>query len=329
MHSDFYLNLLDEIADGVYFVSLDRRITYWNAGAEHITGYTAAEVVGHSCSEGILRHVNGVGTQLCRHGCPLAAVMRDGKKREADVYLHHKDGHRVPVSVRGQALRDDAGDIIGSVEIFSPRIASPYAVTPMTAADASLDPVTHLPPRRMGEARLESMLADVRSDDLRLGVIFADLDRFKDINDTYGHTTGDRVLRMAGQSIANALLRGDLPVRWGGEEFVVLLPGADRESLEATAERIRMLVANSWLQCGEAEVRITVSVGATMATGDDTAESLLDRADRHMYRSKRAGRNRVTTDSDTLTVTAEEPLRGSRAPWEMPEFADRFDPAIP
>ena len=65
---DFYRHLLEEIADGVYFVNNDRRITYWNAGAEHITGYTAAEVVGHSCAEGILRHVTKSGTQLCLQG---------------------------------------------------------------------------------------------------------------------------------------------------------------------------------------------------------------------------------------------------------------------
>ena len=76
MDQDFYRHLLEEIADGVYFVNNDRRITYWNAGAEHITGYTAAEVVGHSCAEGILRHVTKSGTQLCLQGCPLAAVMK-------------------------------------------------------------------------------------------------------------------------------------------------------------------------------------------------------------------------------------------------------------
>jgi len=96
----FYQDLLDQISDGVYFVTLDRRITYWNGGAERITGYGAHEVLGHRCSEGILRHVDDTGQQLCLHGCPLAAVMKDGRPREAHLYLHHKDGHRVPVTVR-------------------------------------------------------------------------------------------------------------------------------------------------------------------------------------------------------------------------------------
>ncbi len=86
MDAEFYCGLLDQVSDGVYFVTRDRRITYWNAGAERITGYTAAEVVGHSCSEGILQHVNELGRQLCLHGCPLAGVMKDGRPREAHVY---------------------------------------------------------------------------------------------------------------------------------------------------------------------------------------------------------------------------------------------------
>lgn len=92
----FYQDLLDQMSDGVYFVTVDRRITYWNGGAERITGYSAQEVLGHSCAEGILRHVNGAGRQLCLQGCPLVAVMEDGQPRQAKVYLHHKGGQRVP-----------------------------------------------------------------------------------------------------------------------------------------------------------------------------------------------------------------------------------------
>ena len=115
MDKQFYQGLLDQISDGVYFVTLDRRITYWNGGAERITGYAADEVLGRSCSEGILRHVDDAGRQLCLDGCPLAAVMKDGKPREAHVYLHHKDGHRVPVTVRGQALRNPDEDSVEQV----------------------------------------------------------------------------------------------------------------------------------------------------------------------------------------------------------------------
>ncbi len=306
MDSQFYRDLLDRISDGVYFVDRERRITYWNGGAERLTGYSVEEVLGHSCSDGILRHVDDAGRQLCFGGCPLAAVMRDGMPREAHVYLHHKDGHRVPVSVRGQALLDETGVITGSVEVFSTRVDNPYAGD-RRARDDSLDPVTGLPSRRLGELHLQTLMSAVSEGSSTLGVLYVDADHFKEVNDTYGHKTGDEVLRMIGQSLANTLRRGDLPVRWGGEEFLALLPGIDASGLNSVAERVRMLSENSWIQKGMARIRVTVSVGATLASATDTSEDLVDRADALMYASKRAGRNRVTTDTDGL-------VRGARIP---------------
>jgi diguanylate cyclase (GGDEF)-like protein/PAS domain S-box-containing protein len=317
----FYQDLLDQISDGVYFVDRDRRITYWNGGAERITGYTAAEVLGHSCSEGILRHVNDAGHQLCLDGCPLAAVMKDGKPREAYVYLHHKDGHRVAVNVRGRALRDPGGQIMGSVEIFSTRVANPYAGQRHVRKVDSLDPVTGLPPRRVGELHLQTLTRAVSEQAATLGVLFIDADHFKDVNDTFGHKTGDEALRMVGQSLANALRRGDLPVRWGGEEFLALLPGTDPAGLQAAGERVRMLSENSWIQRNDTQVRVTVSVGATMARKGESPEDLIDRADAYMYASKRGGRNRVTTDDGELTSNADRPIQGTAIPWKTSAWA--------
>jgi diguanylate cyclase (GGDEF)-like protein/PAS domain S-box-containing protein len=313
---EFYQELLDQVSDGVYFVTLDRRITYWNRGAERITGYGADEVLGHSCSEGILRHVDDTGRQLCLHGCPLLAVMKDGQPREAPVFLHHKDGHRLPVTVKGQALRDPDGQIVGSVEVFSPRGVNAYADQRRNRKDDTLDSVTGLAPRRFGELTLQTLTRAVTEQATTLGVLYIDADHFKDVNDRFGHNTGDRVLHMVGQSIVNALRRGDVPVRWGGEEFLALLPGTDQVSLHATAERVRMLAENSWIQHGEVQVRVTVSVGATMARTAETPDDLVDRADAFMYASKRAGRNRVTTDTGQLNNKAERPILGTAIPWE-------------
>ena len=316
MDEKFYQDVLDQMSDGVYFVTLDRRITYWNRGAERLTGYSAEEVLGHSCAEGILRHVSDAGRQLCVHGCPLLAVMKDGKPREAQIYLHHKDGQRVPVMVRGQALRDPDGKIVGSVEVFSTREISPYAGTRQDRNDDSLDSVTGLTSRRFGELHLQTLMQAVAERATTLGVLFMDADHFKNVNDTFGHKTGDAVLRMVGQSLANALRRGDIAVRWGGEEFVALLPGINDAGLAAVSERVRMLVGNSWIQQGDTQVRVTVSVGATMTVPGESPDDIADRADRLMYMSKRAGRNRVTTDAGALASTAEQPILGRAIPWE-------------
>jgi diguanylate cyclase (GGDEF)-like protein/PAS domain S-box-containing protein len=319
---EFYEDLLDQISDGVYFVTRDRHITYWNGGAERITGFSAGEVLGHSCSEGMLRHIDDTGRQLCLGGCPLAAVMTDGEPREAQVYLHHKEGQRVPVTVRGRALRDGEGAIVGSVEVFSPRTLNPFAGQRRVNKDDLLDPVTGLPPRRLGELNLQTLMRAVAEGVTTMGVLFIDADHFKNINDTLGHKTGDRVLRMVAQSTANGLRRGDIPIRWGGDEFLVLLPGIDQAALHATAERVRILVENSWIQERRAQVRVSVSVGATMAVPTDTVDDLVDRADRLMYASKHGGRNRGTCDLGELTSSAESPILGVDIPWHMPGVRD-------
>ena len=82
--TDFYKNIIDNLYDGIYFVDRDRRIIYWNKGAERITGYSAAQVIGRRCQDNLLNHVTANGVPLCQAHCPLAAVMGDGQPREAE-----------------------------------------------------------------------------------------------------------------------------------------------------------------------------------------------------------------------------------------------------
>lgn len=313
-----FVDLLEQVSDGVYFVNTGGRITYWNAGARQITGYTAEEVLGRRCSMGLLRHVDESGQVLCGTTCPLAAVMMDGRPRTADVYLHHKDGHRVAVTVNGSALTDPDGRIVGSAEVFSIRTDNSYADLERRAPARSDDPVTGLPGRRLGELHLATLTAAVTADEASLGVVFVDLDHFKAVNDTHGHRTGDRVLRMVGRSMASALRRGDLAIRWGGEEFIAVLPGVGPDGLASAAERIRMLVASSWLDAPTGRLKVTASVGATMARAGESPDALVDRADQLMYAAKRAGRNRVALDPqlrhdlpDTLAPDPGHPLAGT------------------
>jgi len=322
MNKALNATLLERVSDGIYFVTRDRRITYWNRGAEEITGYSAETVVGRSCAEGLLRHVNDAGRQLCLHGCPLAGVMKDGVPRTAEIYLHHKDGHRVPVTVRSEPILDETGAIIGAAEVFTSRTPVDSSAVNKRHDDGSVDPVTGVAVRRIGELQLESLMHAATEGTRSLGLLFMDVDRFKSVNDTFGHRVGDEVLRMVAKSMASAVTTGDTVVRWGGEEYVALLPGVDQVSLEAAAERIRMLVENSWIQQGDAQVRVTVSIGATMATATDTEASVMDRADRLMYASKHAGRNLVTSDHGTLTSSADPPLTGTQLPWTMPGVVD-------
>jgi diguanylate cyclase (GGDEF)-like protein/PAS domain S-box-containing protein len=292
----FHKTVVDNLFDGVYYVDRSRRITYWNRGAERISGYSSAEVVGAKCFDEILRHVDDRGCRLCVAQCPLVAAMAGRRPVEKAIFLHHRDGHRVPVHVRVAPILDPDGTVVGAVEIFSEDFAIRRAREEIEwlRRASQLDPVTGLRNRRALELSIRSRLRDVVESGWPLGLLFVDVDRFKDVNDGYGHDAGDRVLSTIGSTLTHALRPSDVVGRWGGDEFVALAPVLEPASLEALAERVRMLVETSSTPVGEADVLVTVSVGATVATPGDTLESTVARGDAAMYEAKRLGRNRVT-----------------------------------
>ncbi len=290
--------ILDSLFDGVYFVDCERRITYWNPAAERISGYSKSDVVGHRCADNLLRHVDTSGVELCLNGCPLSASIGDGKTREASVFLHHKLGHRVPVSVRTSPVRDDQGKIIGAVEIFTDNSSALQLLREFEALKHEVyqDALTAIGNRRYGEVTLSTRIYEWQEHAYPFGLLFLDVDHFKIFNDNYGHQQGDEVLIMVAKSISSSLRSMDVAARWGGEEFVVILPGATAVIVKAIAERVRMLIACSFISRGAENLRVTVSIGGTVCRSGDSAESIVKRADELMYRSKLDGRNRVTID---------------------------------
>ena len=297
---NLYRDVLDNLYDGVYFLDRNRQIFFWNKGAERITGYRAADVMGRSCADDILCHVDKQGHHLCREGCPAAEVLNDGQRRETEVYLLHKNGYRKPVRIRVAPIEDDSGSIVGAMEIFSDD-TSPESLRRRVALLeklSSLDPLTHLPNRRSMEATIASRLAETHRYEVSFGVLFIDIDHFKSVNDTHGHETGDHVLRLVAKTLARSLRPFDLAGRWGGEEFLAVILNVDTIDLGVVAERVRALIAGTRIPLEDDYLSVSVSIGGTLARSDDSSEALLNRADQLMYQCKMEGRNRVCLDPD-------------------------------
>ncbi len=294
----FFRELLDNLYDGVYFVDRDRVVNYWNKGAERLSGFATGEVVGHSCKDNLLVHVDDQGNQLCLDGCPLVATMEDGQERQAAVFMHHKAGHRVPVQVRVAPIRDEHGSITGAVEIFSDNTAEVDARQRAEELEtmAFLDPLTAVANRRFLEITLRSRLEELRRYGWPFGLLFLDVDHFKSFNDRYGHDVGDQVLKMVAKTMTSCSRAFDVVGRWGGEEFIAIIANVGRKELLTVAERYRQMIEHSGLELAGQTLQVTVSVGAAGANADDTCEQLLERADTLMYRSKQSGRNRVSGD---------------------------------
>jgi diguanylate cyclase (GGDEF)-like protein/PAS domain S-box-containing protein len=296
--NEFHKAIVDNLHDGVYYVDRQRRITYWNHGAERISGYQAAEVVGRGCRDQILNHTDDAGRVLCKAGCPVAKTLADGRRREAHVFLHHRDGARIPVAVRVAPIRDGSGAIIGAVEIFGDdreRQATQERIDDLRRV-AVLDPVTEVGNRRWVEMTVRARLDDLERYGHPFGLLFVDVDRFKDVNDRHGHETGDAILRAVATTMGSAVRGTDSIGRWGGDEFVAICPAADADGLRRAGERVRSLVAAAGVPGDGATIVPTVSVGGAVALRGDDVGTLLARADDAMYRSKQDGRDRVTID---------------------------------
>jgi two-component system cell cycle response regulator len=155
------------------------------------------------------------------------------------------------------------------------------------------DPLTGLFNRRFLSSHLQGLLRRGQAEMRPLSLVFIDLDNFKTVNDTHGHGIGDLVLKDIALRIGRGVRGVDLACRYGGEEFVVVMPGTDLAAAAMVSERMRKQVADAPVISGDRSIAITASFGVTQSKLGDTPDSLIERADQALYRAKRAGRNRV------------------------------------
>ena len=290
-------DLLENMFEGAYVVNSERKIIFWNKASEAITGYTSEEVVDKFCFNNILRHVTKEGKELCFEGCPLHHTLKTGQINEANVFLHHKEGHRVPVTVKSLPIYDGE-EIIASIEIFTDLNKQHRSVLKENRElkeQLITDPLTRIPNRRYLDFYLDHMMVEKEKFGLQFGVLFFDIDFFKNVNDTYGHNVGDEVLKLVSRTLKSNLRSDDKIGRWGGEEFIAVLRMNDINELYEIAEKLRILVSKSVYHLNATDsIEVTISIGGALIKKDETIELLIDRADKNMYSSKDSGRNRVT-----------------------------------
>lgn len=158
---------------------------------------------------------------------------------------------------------------------------------------ALTDGLTGMNNRRYFDDALREYLREFGRIDKPVGLMVLDLDRFKDINDTHGHDIGDEVLRQVSRTLKDMTRYHDVVARLGGEEFAIVAPNMNQESLVKLAERIRKVLAALVVEADSARLRLTTSIGLAVWNGKETADDFYRRADRMLYEAKRLGRNRV------------------------------------
>ena len=295
-HEEMYRSILDNIEDGIYFVDQERTISFWNKAAEEITGYTAEEIIGLQCQNTQLNHIDMKGRPLCQIGCPLFATLADGVHRKEQVFVRHKDGYRIPVIVTVCPVERD-GKIIGAVEMFSKNSETVFEddlIDRLTTATMH-DEMTQLPNRKYLDSFLQYKINEFSRFGRQFAILFADVDDFSFINNTYGHEAGDMILKNISRIFLENRRPSDLIGRWGGEEFLGIFPIDEKTDIFALGERFRKLIGSSVCQ-QYPEIRIHISAGITRMQKNDTARTAVRRADSLMYEAKRLGKNKVCSD---------------------------------
>lgn len=290
-----YLSILNIICDGVYYIDADCRILFWNKAAENITGYNADEVVGELCSDGPLSFMDEKGRSLCTDDCSPCAAILSGQPCKQRVFVRHKNGHNVPIVVNTSPYYEN-DKIVGAIKVFSQESPAAYEddLVEQLSGIAMHDALTGLPNRRYLESFLNYKLEEYARFGKLFAILFADIDNFGSFNNRYGHDVGDAVLTSIAAGIKMSTRKSDLIGRWGGEEIVGIYSIIKPFDAPILAEKFRKLINNTKVPSKEGLLNVTVSAGITVIRPGDTAESVVERADMLMYKSKHAGKDQVS-----------------------------------
>jgi diguanylate cyclase (GGDEF)-like protein/PAS domain S-box-containing protein len=291
--------ILNTTHEGIVVLDNQGTVLEFNPAAERLFGYRASEVLGRSMTLLLRPDERALYTPYPRR---TVQPERGGN----DVTGIHKDGHEISLEMTvGHTVIGTNSYYVGVIRDVSER----KAVEAVLKRQAEADALTGALNRRAFQAIADKLFATARRHHRPLSLLTIDADRFKVINDTYGHDGGDRVLVRLVETLKELLRSGDTLCRFGGEEFLVLLPETDATQAMQSAERIRSAIAALEVECNQHRIRFTVSIGVATLTPDmQHISQLITAADIALYDAKGGGRNRAVLYTPSPIVATEDEL---------------------
>jgi len=277
-----------EASDQMVMITNARQeIVYVNPAFTRITGYQASEAIGRTP-----RLLQGPETsQATRLG--LREALARGQQADAEILNYRKSGEPFWVETSIVPVRNQAGELTHWIAItrdISERKEQEREITKL----AMEDHLTGLPNRRAAEVRLAVEWNRARRDGVTFAVALVDIDRFKLINDQYGHHIGDRALTHVARTLSRNMRGGDWIARWGGEEFLICFHDLDAKGALTAGERVRKLVKGKPLKLSQGDAQLTVSIGVALYHKDvQSLDAQVAQADSLLYEAKRSGRDKV------------------------------------
>ncbi len=289
--TQLFARVLNATDDGVVITDSRGTIEFVNKGFERITGYGLIEVLGRNPS--MLKS----GEQNADFYTEMWNTLKQGHSYKGTFVNRGKNDQLIYCDETITPLTDENDTITHYVSIFrdlTTRVLEEQMFREMVRFDGLTGALT----RTAGELALENAFMQSRDSKLPMSIALADIDHFKQVNDQWGHSTGDVVLKTVSGNLIAALRANDSVIRWGGEEFLLIFGGCDLSNALLLAERCRQAVADS--QHENVGV-VTLSIGLGELQPDEALADLIERVDQALYRAKKAGRNQVQVS------TAEEP----------------------
>lgn len=281
---------LESIGDGVITTNNDAKVTYLNPIAEKMTGWTNLQAQDKPLLE-VFKIVNESTRKLVPN--PVDIVIEHGEiyGLANHTLLISKNGTEYSIEDSAAPIRGSDGKVLGVVLVFHDVSEARKMASKMTYL-AEHDFLTGLPNRLLIHDRLNQALMIAKRDKEYVALLFLDLDRFKNINDTLGHEIGDQLLKMVAKKLATCLRTSDTISRQGGDEFMVLLPEMVNHYAPAEVAEKLLAATNQPFEIAGQEIRISVSIGIAVYPDDgDNVETLTKSADSAMYHAKALGRN--------------------------------------